>query len=633
MSELKRTLGFWTILSMAVTSILGTGLFFGSAIGAKYAGNLSVIAWILLVIVAVYIAACFGELVAMFPTAGGIYEFSKQAYSKFISFQIGWIGWIVTVAGFALLSVAAIDYLTPPEFPAVYKMVIAAIFIIALNLVTYFGMEASSVMINTFAVMTFVVLFSVLIPGLFRINSGNLSPFFTHPFSVVFLALFFIVESFFGWEQATTLAEETKDPEIVIPRALVLGTLIVGLIGIAMSLIGLGMLGWQNLSQTNAPLAAFAGIIYGDIGKLILSMGIYLAMIGSAAAGIISAPRLLLAMSRDKQFLPQFAKVHPSYNTPSNAIILQTIVGILVVLLGFGSYESLLALLVPLALIIYVSMMLAIPWLRIKKPDISRPFRVPFGKVGPLVVVAFFAAIVVMWMRYSDNAVSTFVLAMSLTFISFPIYFLIEMYYDSKAVTQINDFFAPVTLLTEKFFFPKSTREQIMKLLGNIKGKKVLEYGCSVGTLTVELADAAGPDGIVYATNSSLRESKITYRRAIKKGYTNVRVVHHPNQAMFLHPALPDVDVVVSVGMLGYVRELNKVLFDINRRLNIREKILFVEYDKYFGIIPNIPWISDDKKIEERFRENGFNVAVIRKKGLLWENVFIYGVKYRGLRR
>ena len=72
MAELKRALGFWTILSLAIASIMGTGMFFGAAVGASYSGNASIIAWVVIALVAVYISTFFGELVAMFPRAGGV---------------------------------------------------------------------------------------------------------------------------------------------------------------------------------------------------------------------------------------------------------------------------------------------------------------------------------------------------------------------------------------------------------------------------------------------------------------------------------------------------------------------------------------------------------------------------------
>ena len=78
--ELKRGFGYWTILALSIGSLLGTTIFFGAPIAAKYSGNMLLVAWIILSLMALYISAIFGELSAMFPKTGGAYEFSKQAY-------------------------------------------------------------------------------------------------------------------------------------------------------------------------------------------------------------------------------------------------------------------------------------------------------------------------------------------------------------------------------------------------------------------------------------------------------------------------------------------------------------------------------------------------------------------------
>src|SRR3989344_5205501 len=111
MAELKRAIGFWTILFLAITSIMGTGLFFGVSIAAGYSGNASLIAWVLLTLIAVYISMYFAELSAMYPSAGGIYEFSKHTYGRFFSFMMGWLAWVVGNLTTALVVVAAVDYL------------------------------------------------------------------------------------------------------------------------------------------------------------------------------------------------------------------------------------------------------------------------------------------------------------------------------------------------------------------------------------------------------------------------------------------------------------------------------------------------------------------------------------------
>ena len=77
MTELKRVLSYKTILALTITSVMGSGMFFGAALGASYSGNASIISWVILSFVAVYISTFFGELVSMFPKAGALYEFLK----------------------------------------------------------------------------------------------------------------------------------------------------------------------------------------------------------------------------------------------------------------------------------------------------------------------------------------------------------------------------------------------------------------------------------------------------------------------------------------------------------------------------------------------------------------------------
>ena len=134
MAELKRALGYWTILSLAIGSIMGSGMFFGAAIGARHSGNASIISWIILSVVGVYIAMCFGELVSMFPKAGGVYEYSKRTYGRFFSFIMGWNAWIVSNLTIALLVVAGINYLIPDPTQRALKIFICVVFILILNI-------------------------------------------------------------------------------------------------------------------------------------------------------------------------------------------------------------------------------------------------------------------------------------------------------------------------------------------------------------------------------------------------------------------------------------------------------------------------------------------------------------------
>jgi len=121
MGELKKVLNFPILLLIVINSIMGTGIYFLPAVGAKYSGPMSIISWAIMSVIAIYIAMCFGELVSMFPKAGGVYEYSKQAYGRFTSFLVGWITLIAGNVTIAMLIVGAIQYLLPYNLP-VQKM-------------------------------------------------------------------------------------------------------------------------------------------------------------------------------------------------------------------------------------------------------------------------------------------------------------------------------------------------------------------------------------------------------------------------------------------------------------------------------------------------------------------------------
>ena len=634
MAELKRVLGFWTILSLAISSIMGTGLFFGASIGSSYSGNGLILAWFILSVIAVYISLYFAELVSMFPKAGGIYEFSKHAYSRFFAFFMGWTAWLVGNLTTALLIVAAIDYLIPDPSRFWLKILVSILFILILNLVAYFGIEISAFFLIIFAFISIGVLLSIILPGIFKINASNYSPFFTFGTSSIFITIFFIAESFFGWESASYLSEETLEPQRIIPKAIISGTIIVGVLGLFVNIVSLGIIPWKVLATANAPLLIVSGSILGNVGSRLVDIGIFIALIGSAAGGIITMPRLILALARDKLFIAQLSDVHEKFKTPYKAIIFQMIVSLLVFGMTFGRYRALLSLLLPLGLMMYLFIILSVPILRNKEPGIKREFRVPFVKIGSLFVIGFLFSIVAAWVfpgfgNVSPSAMSTLKLGLSLLLVGVPIYMLLEIYYNPDAIIKINDALAYVTLLSERVILPKSIRNEILALIGDVSGKKVLEFGCSVGTFTLSLAQAVGPSGRVYATDLSRRDLIITKKRLMKRGHSHVIVVHDEHQINRVHPSIPHVDAIVSIGMMGYLQDIKKVLKEMRDLLPYGGKIVFVDYADFFKVIPNVAWLSDDKLIEKIFRDAGFSVFVIRKKGLFWNYIYVYGIKFQ----
>lgn len=632
--ELKKTLTFPILLLITINSIMGTGIFFLPAVGAKLAGPASLISWLILSLICIYIGMIFGELSSMFPKSGGIYEFCKQAYGRFPSFIIGWATIITGNITIAMLIVGAIRYLIPSQAP-ILKIVISLAFIFIFNYIAYRGMQMSATMLVAFAIITLGTLVALIFPGLISLNFENFSPFFVFPMSAIFIAIFFIAETFFGWETATFLAGETKDGQKVMPRALIVATIIIAIISVLFVFTSLSAIHWKEFGGSLAPLTDLGVVHFGSKAKDIFTIAVYLSIIGSVAGWIVASPRLLLSMAKDKLFLSHLSKIHPKYNTPSNAIIFQTILTSILIFAGAGAYETLLELLVPLVLLLYVSVIFSLVVLRKKQPQTERYYKVPYANIGPYLVIIFLLALVGAWLYFTQGAWSTLKLAGSFILFGFPLYFLIEIYYDPKAITEVTDITAYFTLFTERINMPTRVIKEILSLIGDIKEKTILEYGCGVGTLTRHLAKEVGPNGHIYAIDLSKNDLRITEKRIEKliwssheRIHARVHTIHDEEQVNRVHPSVSYADVVVSIGNLGYIQDIDKILKELYNIMPNQGKICFVEYGDFFKLIPNVEWLAHNKTIEEIFKRNGFSVRVIRKKGLFWNYIYIYGFKF-----
>ncbi len=632
MGDYKAGFGYWSVLSLSIGSIVGTTLFLGVGIGARLSGNLLLVAWLLMSILALYVAACFGELASTFPKAGGAYEYAKHAYGRFFSFIIGWVSWLFGNLAVVVMIVGATGFLFA-GLDNLFKFLISLGIIVLLNAIAYLGVQASSIMLTLFAVIIVAVPVLVIAKGLPAISLQNFIPFATHPWSTVVITAFFFAESYFGWESATYLAEETRNPRKTIPKALMHATLIISAIGLLLMITLLGTTGWEQLATKAMPFAEVAAMLFGENTKLLVGIGTFLALVGSAASGIVALPRLVLALARDKLFLGQFKAMHHRFNTPHNAIIFQAVILLLLLILGFADYEILLSMLVPMGVFLYVALLVTVPMLRSKYPTAERPFKVIIPKVGVTAAILVLLATVVSWGINVDGAMQLLELTFYLIAIGVPLYFLVELYYDPKMITQVNDIFAYLTLLTERVTFTRRMKRELFTFLGDLNGRTILEFGCGVGTLTVELARRIGLKGKVYATHFSKNNLKITSKQVDDLRWTAERPIGHVeliyDGEMFrrIYPEITYADCIVSIGMLSYVQDMKTVLKEMWAILPLGGKLCFTDYTDFFHVIPNVEWLSSEDEIEKLFRSAGFSVRVVKIKSILWNRIFIYGVK------
>ncbi len=625
MVELKKSIGFMPIFALLVTSLIGTGLFFAPAIAAGYAGTASIISWIIMFLISIYMAFCFGELVSTFPNAGGVYEYSKKAYGRFPSFMLGWITWLVNTINTPLLIVAALT-MAFPGLNIVYFVLLSIAIIVFLNYVAYRGLKDSAILLYVFAFITLGVILTFIFKAVPVFKPQYIFPLTTTNNFMILVAIFFLSESFYGWTSATFLAEETKNAEKIIPRALVLTTLIVGTLSVIVAILSLGIIPFKELISNSNYFSMILATLFNPETAKYFTFGIFALFLGSASGNIISSPRLLLAMARDKLFIEQFADIHEKQGTPYKAIIFQTIVSIILIFISLGNYRTLLSLIIPLCLLMFISMLIALPILRKKYPG-KQKFKAPLVNILPFVVALMFLLFIITWLVYEPNALSIIGYALGFIIFGLPVYLLLNIYYNPEFTIKINESFSYLNLWLENILFPKKIRRFIMSLFTDYKNKKILEFGSGVGSLTMYLAEEVGSDGKVFAIDFSRKNLNILNKRMIKKGHFHVEILHDKHITSRVHPSIKNVDMVFSVGLLGYIQNLKKILEEFNDLLPEGGKICLIEYVDYFHLIPNPKYISNKVELIKLFNECGFSIKIKKIKGTLWNYSLIYGMK------
>jgi APA family basic amino acid/polyamine antiporter len=624
--KMKGVLSFKVILLVTINSIMGTGIWFLTAAGAKYAGPASLISWLILSIIAVYIAMCFSELTSMFPKAGGVYEFAKQTYGRFWSFVIGWTTSIAGSVTISMLLLGALQYMIPIEYSAFY-IPIAIGLVLLFNYIAYRGMQSSTYMLVTFALITIATVTSIIVPGFFRFNAANFTPFFVFPAMNLLLAIFFIAETFFGWESAIFLSAETKNPTKVMPKALIYGTLAIAAFAFLLTLTALGVIPWQTYAESIAPLRDLGIAYFGGIGGILFTVLVSTSIIGAVASWIVTAPRLLMALAEDKLFFVQLGKIHPKHKSPYVSIIFQILIVSVLVIIGAGSYETLLHLLIPLILVLYSAVLLSVVILRFKKPNLPRPYRAPFGKVGPFFTVLFMVFLLAMFIQETHGAMDLLRVSASLIIFGIPAYFAIEIFYDQKYVNMRKNMIAWFSHYYHSIPSPKPLFNYILRLVGGTnKDSLILDYDCGAGGFTRRIIKKKLPFKKIYAVDKAKEEIKL-FKDKLPKEHKNVSIYYRTSWK--IPKKIRNIDVFFSLNSLGYIEDISAFIKHLREILQKNGRFCFYIRHSMINVTPNAILVEDKHKIRELFAKEKLAVMYHKRKRLFKEEIFIYGKKLK----
>ena len=396
--RLKRVLSLMDATMINAGGIIGSGIFMVPAMVALFTASSSLffMVWILGGVVSLFGALSVAELGAAMPKAGGQYVFLNEAYGPVWGYLYGWSAVVViNTASMAAVGVAFAEYLK--FFYTISDLAVKeiAIFsIILLTIINIVDVKSGARFQNVFTFAKLGAILGVILLGLFLEGGStqNFSPLFTDrpPLSLIGplgLAMVAVLWTFDGWIFVTYVAGEVKNPKRNIPLSLIFCMVIVVSVYIAMNTVLVYVLGFDQMIGSELVMADAASKFIGGKGAAIVTIIILISLIGANNGFILTSARINYAMARDNRFFKQAAFIHPKFQSPANALIIQCIWAC--ILTFSGTFNQLITYIIFASWIFYGMSAGAVIILRKKKPDMERPYQIPFYPWIPIIFILF----------------------------------------------------------------------------------------------------------------------------------------------------------------------------------------------------------------------------------------------------
>ncbi|HEX7493164.1 MAG TPA: amino acid permease [Bacteroidales bacterium] len=355
--KLKRQLGLFPSTNIVVANMIGAGIFTTSGLLLAGLHNpiLMMVLWAVGGIIAICGALSYGELGAAMPEAGGEYLFLSKLYNPLFGFLSGWVSFMVgfsapiaaSALGFSEYFCRAVPVL--PAWlnnaglinPALTGKLLAVSIILIFTFIHYRGIKYGARIQNVLTVLKIALIMILLIAG-FTSGKGDISNF-TKGGSIapgiagwktIGLSLMWIMFAYSGWNASTYLGAEIKNPSKTLPRSLLYGTGIVIILYLGINILYVYGINPENMKGVISVGGLAMGNLFGRSADILFSLLIAFALFSSLSAFIIIGPRVYYSMAKDGLFFKSAGRIHSKYNVPSNSILLQCIIAIIMVLSG-----------------------------------------------------------------------------------------------------------------------------------------------------------------------------------------------------------------------------------------------------------------------------------------------------------
>lgn len=404
----RRTIGLHDAIALIIGVVIGAGIFKAPSMVAGMTGNEAWMfgAWALGGVMSIVGALCYAELSSAYSHAGGDYHFLHRAYGRSVSFLFAWARFsVISTGSIALLAFVFGDYMNQvlplhAPNPAWGSAFYAGAAIVALSWINLYGIRTG---LSTQALLTVVEiggLLLIVIAALAMMNNGRGAATFAQaplasPTPASFgLAMVFVLLTYGGWNEAAYISAELQDVQRNMVKALVSSILIITMLYLLVIWAywkGMGLAGMAKSEAVAADLLRFA---FGPVGEKLVSVMIAVAALTSINGTMIVGARSSYAAGRDWQVLAKLGVWDEMRGTPANALRIQCIAALILVLLGSWSgsgFKTIVEFTAPVFWLFFLLSGLSLFVLRMREPETPRPFKVPLFPLLPLLFCAMCA--------------------------------------------------------------------------------------------------------------------------------------------------------------------------------------------------------------------------------------------------
>jgi len=388
----KQTFSVTDVIALIVGVVIGIGIFKTPSMIAANTGRTDAffLAWLAGGIVSLIGALCYAELATAYPHTGGDYHYLTRAFGRKVGFLFVWSRMTVIQPGsIAMLAFVFGDYLSQilPLGHSAHSLY-AALSIAILTALNLMGAQKGKWTQNLLTTIKLIGLFSVVVVGMIFPSSPSLMVAVDpNPETSFGLAMVFVLLTFGGWNEAAYISAELHQVQRNMVRALLWGIGIITVIYLLMNLAYLRGLGLKEMGQSEVVAADLMRRILGQGGAKFISLLIIVSALGAINASVFTGCRTNYALGQDFSLFGFLGKWHGRSNTPTNALLFQGVIALVLVLFGTlvrKGFVTMVEYTAPVFWCFFLLTGLSLFVLRIKEPEVTRPFRVPLYPFTPL---------------------------------------------------------------------------------------------------------------------------------------------------------------------------------------------------------------------------------------------------------